>query len=326
MLEECASANPDGAGIAWASGATVRWKKGLDVDGLMETLKGVKSHFAVHFRWATVGGKTHELTHPFVVDKGASTETSGSAPKVLMHNGHWNNWQETMKKVAARRHLTPPLGQWSDTRALAWVAAVEGERTLRRIVPHAGRVALITPGGIELFGSWVKRYGLKFSNLNWKTAKYSKSPHSYCSGGTATGLSYPTFGASFYRKEVCKDFQPYYPQSNYCMVCGHTKDDHGVACDNFTPRYTGGSFCQHCGKYFSDHKGKVSHADRFDIVGEPVSAAADKRLVRPDSGEEDFEPINYTKLCLDCGADNTAGAVTCRICNGDNLYDGGEGE
>src|SRR3989442_862864 len=126
VLEKCHEANPDGAGVAWATGGGVQWEKGLTGKEVFKIIQGVDKHFAVHFRWATVGGVGSQLTHPFPVTADVSLKKRGTAPKLLMHNGHWHPWEKARDAVMWRHKAALPSGPWSDSPAIAWVTGFEG--------------------------------------------------------------------------------------------------------------------------------------------------------------------------------------------------------
>jgi predicted glutamine amidotransferase len=163
-LEACEGQNPHGGGVAWLKGGKVRWKKGLsakEAHALVVALPG--PHF-IHFRIATVGGKTDELTHPFPISERAETAVEGSADAVLMHNGTWDAWQEHMLRLLRGK---VPDGDWSDSRAMAYLAHHYGDNILSLI--DDGRIAVLRrDGSIRTWGHWEREGGCLYSNLHWQ--------------------------------------------------------------------------------------------------------------------------------------------------------------
>ena len=67
-LTKANDANPDGIGIAWLDSKRgfVRWIKGLDLKQTINIVESTPFPFAVHFRYATIGGKSRESTILFM--------------------------------------------------------------------------------------------------------------------------------------------------------------------------------------------------------------------------------------------------------------------
>jgi hypothetical protein len=168
--------NPHGAGLAWYDHKrdTVRYKKGLDANGVIELLKKIPRPALLHFRWATHGSKTPELTHPFPLGPRALTDRrlSGTAEAVLIHNGVWNNYGNHVPEWAKG-------ADFSDTMIAAYVADRYPEildevswctATLhRRALNKKGEEV---SGQIWYRGNWSKHGGNLYSNLNWKRSQY----------------------------------------------------------------------------------------------------------------------------------------------------------
>jgi hypothetical protein len=133
MIKRAWARNSDGFGIAWRESndkgvSEVVWQKGIkSVDEAMEIIHKTPLPFACHFRVATVGGPKPTLTHPFLVNPNASTELSGRTKgAVLFHNGHWTEWNDKCLDAAIRSNNKPPVGDWSDSRGLAWMTNIYG--------------------------------------------------------------------------------------------------------------------------------------------------------------------------------------------------------
>jgi len=183
VLHKCESSNGDGGGIAWVENKIVRWKKNLKAHEIAKMIrdKEVSLPSLIHFRIATVGGKTPKLCHPFPITKNASTELEGSAKKVLIHNGHWNDWQSRMTFSVIRQNRIPS-GEWSDSRAMAYLAGNYGDRILNFISYQ--KIATLDGNGKALYygGSWDEEDTVLYSNKSWS--------YKYSSGSSSLG-SYP---------------------------------------------------------------------------------------------------------------------------------------
>src|SRR5713101_4218514 len=76
-MEKMFFTNPDGAGIAWREKTSpklefpdvVKWEKGLTLDEIRELSKEAPLPHVLHFRIASCGGKTKEMTHPFPIER-----------------------------------------------------------------------------------------------------------------------------------------------------------------------------------------------------------------------------------------------------------------
>ena len=138
-LRRGSETNEDGAGISWLDpdGSKIHWKKDLaDWKGVLKFIKEekLKLPYAIHFRSASVGGKSVGLAHPFPIAKGAPLWVEGTGPSVLHHNGHLSDWSELVMKAGLASKEEFPLGPWSDSRGLAWLVHLKGEGILPFIV------------------------------------------------------------------------------------------------------------------------------------------------------------------------------------------------
>ncbi len=162
LLQLAYKTNKDGAGIAWIDNGVVHFIKGLAVNHVYDLAQIVPTPFVVHFRICSVGKASAELCHPFPISASAPTISKGTARSVLFHNGHWTDWENCVLKHAIATCREIPDGQWSDSRAAAWIAYRTGPNVLRFI---SGKFAVINPEGIKLYGDgWVLENGIHFSN------------------------------------------------------------------------------------------------------------------------------------------------------------------
>lgn len=164
-IAKAAKANPDGIGAAWIKGGMVEFEKDITVLQAQEIIQAIEGPYLLHFRMASIGGIQPELCHPFPVTAGVDTKLAGRTNKVLVHNGHWNDWNEwCFKLLAARPGLEMPRGEWSDTRAMAWLAHHCGEAVLD-LIPDTNKVVTLTAGGLDYHGrGWVEKDGVWLSN------------------------------------------------------------------------------------------------------------------------------------------------------------------
>lgn len=174
--------NDQGGGIAWReeilvkgkATTVVKFQKGLmKLEEMQEAVAKAPLPFVAHFRIASIGGVTRYLTHPFMIDQRVPYVTKGQTEgEVLFHNGHWNEWLQWVKDALryGAGSLRIPTGKWSDTRGMAWLAAVYGPGVLEFI---SEKVITMSPEKIEIFGSgwsWHGETGRMFmaSNAFWK--------------------------------------------------------------------------------------------------------------------------------------------------------------
>ena len=193
-IEAAGFQNDDGWGIAWlGEGGLVQWEKGIDTKEMSEALEGLKDvEYIAHARLATAGDASESLTHPFPVTANAGLALSGQARQVLFHNGHWFKWEEALAGLQALDRMLGkiPDGEWSDSRLLAYLAARYGDGA-KPAFSDAGKVAIIGPEGVKLYGSFDKvRPGVVASNLHWDIyAGYAYSEYSHGWGGHFAGNS-----------------------------------------------------------------------------------------------------------------------------------------
>lgn len=196
-LSRGAECNVDGAGIAWidkfnTKDATVRWIKGLPSTA-EAVLKVIESHkitlpCMIHYRTASIGGKSADLTHPFPITDRLESSITGHTRRVLMHNGHINGWKDWFKPITfAAPSFEIPHGPWSDSRALAAAVNIKGEGVLEFIIEGSRVVVLdaIASSGwkkaepksyIRLYGTWLEKEG-------WYQSVETRSKITVISGG-----------------------------------------------------------------------------------------------------------------------------------------------
>lgn len=176
MLEDAHAVNADGIGVAWNEKRKVHWRKGITNPA--DTLASVPldSWAVIHFRLATIGGKDPRLTHPFIVHSDSVLALNGStAGRVLFHNGHWSGWRDSLvtsllaraakRNIVLRAGKKPklPNGPWSDSRAIAILAAEYGEALFQLLENE--RIATLGTDGVKTYGTgWSEFHGVMLSN------------------------------------------------------------------------------------------------------------------------------------------------------------------
>ena len=166
-LKAMADANRDGIGLAYAKGGKAHFIKGIGVKELHAMLPRLPKPIVVHFRMATVGGKSKQLCHPFPIEPQVSLKLHGTAPSVFFHNGHISNWQEKLLPVLSARGMKIPLGDWSDSRGIALLVSLLGEGIIKMAGWSDRFAVLYGAGSVKTFGSWTTYEGVKVSNTNF---------------------------------------------------------------------------------------------------------------------------------------------------------------
>lgn len=161
--------NNAGAGIAYRDGEEVVWKKGMNLEEVQELNETVPLPYALHFRIPTCGGPIKKLTHPFPIEENVSLALDGRIKgSVLFHNGHWGRWKDFMLEAAARGRLKIPGDKWSDSRAMAWMAAHFGDGVLDLIDE---KICAFGANSIDIYGTgWTVRETIWCSNIHWEGA------------------------------------------------------------------------------------------------------------------------------------------------------------
>lgn len=181
-IEAAYEANPAGAGVAWRDKGIVHWKKGLNLEEIKEFIPSVPLPLVAHFRIPTAGGSSGRLTHPFPLEPEVPLDLEGQTENgVLFHNGHWGEWQRRCWEMAALSGRKFPVNKWSDSRAMAWIAANWGIGFLDLIDE---KVVVLAPEKVHIFGKNWTLYGepgqtLWCSNTGWTSRIRKNVPTSY---------------------------------------------------------------------------------------------------------------------------------------------------
>jgi len=275
MVEQAFNHNPAGAGIAWRRGGTVDesgqmqggelcWAKGLELEAIQTLVKNAPLPFVCHFRIPTVGGKRQDLCHPFPIHKDAPLYLEGVTPGyVLFHNGHWHAWKDLIVRAAISGNGPIPDGEWSDSRAMAWIASICGIRVLEFVDE---KVVAFSANDFEIFGNgWSKHEGVWVSNTSFTPIR------AYSTGANGTNAS------STYDRTYC-----------IAHKCLRKDIDHTGWCPDHRPKtYSNSCRYANCNK-FSDATG-YCYEHRPKQVVEAVVVA------KPSDPPEDDNRGNKTE-------------------------------
>lgn len=161
-----ARTNSDGIGIAWREEGYLRYRKGLSIDETVELAATLPLDYVIHFRMASIGGKSEKLIHPFPIRLDVPLKQQGKSNKLLFHNGHWADWEKTLLNNLSYR-ITLPDGIWSDTRALALLTALHGKGFLQ-LLGGDNRFILMTAKSTSAIGDFIEDDGVFYSNGGYK--------------------------------------------------------------------------------------------------------------------------------------------------------------
>lgn len=200
-LQQMAIDNPDGIGVVFYKDNMPHYKKGMDIKEVLEMNEKLPFPYAFHFRLVTVG-ENKLLTHPYEVTPKSDLKMEGSAETLLMHNGHWGDWDDALLNHSLNTGKDIPNGDWSDSRAMAYLGGVIGTNMLKMLTTQ--KIALFKKNkSIVVYGAgWENEKEILYSNKNWewKTRKWGKSSYwdkdtgsQYYQGGL--GYGYTTEGA-----------------------------------------------------------------------------------------------------------------------------------
>jgi glutamine phosphoribosylpyrophosphate amidotransferase len=160
--------NSDGAGVAWWDGQKVRWRKGLmRLSDLLELLPQLKLPSVIHFRAATHGGITPELTHPFIISthRPYNLELRGTLRKgeaLLFHNGVENTALSQLIQVLALKGKRLDTCHMSDSRAIALLVSLVGTVALSMF--HSKFALVDWRGEVEIRGHFYDEDGILVSS------------------------------------------------------------------------------------------------------------------------------------------------------------------
>lgn len=200
-LQQMAIDNPDGTGVVFYKDGMPHYKKGLDIKEVLKLNEDLPFPYAFHFRLVTVG-ENKLLTHPYEVTPESALKMEGSAESLLMHNGHWSDWDEALLTHALNSGKDIPKGDWSDSRAMAYLGGIIGTNMLKML--SSQKIAIFNKNkSITVLGSgWENEKDALYSNKNWEwktknwgkiTKGYNAGEEHYYQGGL--GVGYDSCGA-----------------------------------------------------------------------------------------------------------------------------------
>ena len=163
MVDAAWNRNSHGGGIAWRESGAVKWEKNLDLNAMQDMIAKLPMPFVAHFRIASTGSKSAELCHPFEVTQKMPVKLAGKTTgSVLFHNGTWGQWRTQALEFAIKRGVNIPIGEWNDTRTMAWLTSHLGDGFLEFVNE---KVILFGPRKLEFFGDgWEDVEGIYASN------------------------------------------------------------------------------------------------------------------------------------------------------------------
>lgn len=175
-IRNSASSNRDGIGYAFKKDGILHYEKGITIEKAIELSKTLPLGFCMHFRMASIGGVSKDLIHPFDVRLDVPLKQKGKSNRLLFHNGHFSDWKEVLLKHLTERFKLPE-GQWSDTRALAMLAAMHGRQFLN-LITGFNKFAFMTPTKVHLIGTgWIEDNGVWYSNSGYSRGSYFSGGH-----------------------------------------------------------------------------------------------------------------------------------------------------
>ena len=182
VLKEANECNPHGIGYAWVEDGRVLWSKGFSneqVELAAEEFESKPFPKAIHFRYATHGGQSLEMTHPFNITKLSAPALTGRSNSVLFHNGVWTDYDGLLIKgivggTIPKKVMTTPM---SDSRAMAVLAGNFGEGFLE-LLDFSGEKVLVLKGdgGYYTFGTWYDGPEVD-DDVQWYHSNYILTKH-----------------------------------------------------------------------------------------------------------------------------------------------------
>lgn len=186
-LKRCFESNPDGAGIAWVDGDTVRWTKGLMTfkafEEKLDSLDLQDKIAFLHFRIGTHGGKNEPtMTHPFPVstDKEYCRHLEGAYRYVAMHNGIISkygchivadvrsNYSDTVNFTAEYVSSMKEESGFLDFTCQEFADKIKKES-------NDAKYVILGDGTFKIFGAgWNIHNGCHFSNYTYQQPTYTK--------------------------------------------------------------------------------------------------------------------------------------------------------
>ena len=173
-ISNCFTNNNDGAGFAYITpDRKVHVEKGfMTEEAFIEAYNTIPVYpHVVHFRIATSGDVSPEMTHPYRIEKDSKLVLAEEGDtSVLFHNGVIFDYKTLMLNMVTTRQLAMPKGPINDTRVAAMMMSIEemgGEDVLSIL---SGKFVVVRPTGITTWGTFTDVNGVAFSNDGYKRA------------------------------------------------------------------------------------------------------------------------------------------------------------
>lgn len=192
-IENCFQNNSDGVGLAYPTddGKVCVEKGFMTLESFLDAYDyiNVLPH-VVHFRTATSGDVSREMTHPFkMTPKSELVVSELSESPVLFHNGVIFDWKTLLVNLVSSKQIDGmPKGPMNDTRLAAIMASIGaiGDDILEVL---SGKFVKVSPDGtITRWGNFDEdkvNPGVLFSNDGYKRVIYVYN------GNKALGCGYP---------------------------------------------------------------------------------------------------------------------------------------
>jgi hypothetical protein len=161
IIYKCWRANPDGVGIGTRNfDNSLSFTKGImNLELAQSRIKNSKNfkEMVIHFRLASAGFVTPNLTHPFSTNIVENRIKKGKEKFLLFHNGH----DFGLAKIADRWNL-------SDSAIAAMIAEENPEIHLPKF---SGKFIYMTNNATNYIGKFFEEDGIYYSNFIWKYCK-----------------------------------------------------------------------------------------------------------------------------------------------------------
>ena len=187
-LREMYKRNPDGAGIAYASGGVVVLKKGLmTIDEFLKAADKVPEDAPAiyHCRISTSGGVCKELTHPYNLAADIKTQRqtrSTWALPAVAHNGVFARFAKKDLNNDTTQFITNYLAPLQKLKTQTGGSIIDDDvAAIINELVGSSKIAILTPdGNLKMYGSyWIEDGGLSYSNATYKP--YTPPTYSYAS-------------------------------------------------------------------------------------------------------------------------------------------------
>ena len=166
-IDRCWHSNSHGAGLAWwlEDGQTMFSKGFMVFDEFVRMHDRMKPPYVAHFRIATGGSRSPQLTHPFIISKESPLVLSDVGQKIIFHNGIISDWEKMYLGMKMRNEALQ--GEVMDSRVFA--ALLHKDISLIKDIPGWSRFAVMDNGfKIDLYSVDIEDDGIFYSNSGYK--------------------------------------------------------------------------------------------------------------------------------------------------------------